>query len=137
METFGRWLARLGVWTAHPSAGERNMKQQTLDFGEGFRLAIGNARGQGAVMVIAPGGKEGGPDNRHRGADQWLYVLDGEGEATVASRKIMLSSGKLLLIEAGETHEIRNTGETPLKTLNIYVPPAYDAQGDELPAGRA
>lgn len=113
------------------------MKEQSLDFGRGFRVAIGNARGQGAVMVIAPGETEGGPDNRHRGADQWLYVLDGEGEATVADRKVGLAAGKLLLIEAGETHEIRNTGKTLLKTLNVYVPPAYDASGDELPAGKA
>ena len=27
-------------------------------------------------------------------------------------------------------------GRTPLKTLNIYVPPAYTKAGDELPSGR-
>ena len=27
-------------------------------------------------------------------------------------------------------------GERPLKTLNFYVPPAYTADGDELPAGK-
>jgi hypothetical protein len=42
----------------------------------------------------------------------------------------------LLLIERGDTHEIRNTGTTPLKTLNFYVPPAYNSEGDELPAGK-
>jgi hypothetical protein len=25
---------------------------------------------------------------------------------------------------------------TPLKTLNLYVPPAYTGEGDPLPAGR-
>ena len=33
--------------------------------------------------------------------------------------------------------EIRNTGDGPLKTLNVYVPPAYTEDGDELPAGKA
>jgi hypothetical protein len=28
-------------------------------------------------MVLAVGGKEGGSENRHQGADQWLYVIEG------------------------------------------------------------
>ena len=47
-----------------------------------------------------------------------------------------LRAGTLLLIERGTTHEIRNTGRTPLKTLNLYVPPAYTAAGEERPRGK-
>jgi mannose-6-phosphate isomerase-like protein (cupin superfamily) len=36
------------------------------------------------------------------------------------------------LIEKGEPHQITNTGEVPLVTLNLYAPPAYDKQGDPL-----
>jgi len=75
-------------------------------------------------------------DNRHRGADQWLYVLSGSGVAIVANRKNPLRAGTLLLIERGTTHEIRNTGRSQLKTLNLYVPPAYRSDGDELPRGK-
>jgi hypothetical protein len=35
--------------------------------------------------------------------------------------------GTLLLIERGSTHQIRNTGRTPLKALSLYVPPAPQA----------
>jgi hypothetical protein len=71
------------------------MQRKKLRFGAGFRVALGNRASQAAEMVIRPGKSEGGPGNRHRGADQWLY-----------------------------------------RTLNVYVPPAYDANGDELPRGR-
>ena len=108
-----------------------------LRFGSGFSVALGNKRAQAATMVIAQGDCEGGPDNRHRGADQWLYVLSGRGSATVSRRKHVLRAGSLLLIQKGSTHEIRNTGKTPLRTLNIYVPPAYTKQGHELPRGRS
>jgi mannose-6-phosphate isomerase-like protein (cupin superfamily) len=47
-----------------------------------------------------------------------------------------VKAGSLVLIERGTTHEIRNTGRTPLKTLNVYVPPAYRSDGAELPRGR-
>ena len=112
------------------------MKRKHLRFGKGFRVATGNRRSQAAEMVIAPGGCEGGPDNRHRGADQWLYVLSGSGVATLGGRKYRLRAGAVVLIERGDTHEIRNSGRTPLKTLNLYVPPAYTSSGDELPRGR-
>jgi mannose-6-phosphate isomerase-like protein (cupin superfamily) len=112
------------------------MKQRTLRFGKGFRVALGNRRAQAAEMVIPPGDHEGGPDNRHRGADQWLFVVSGRGAATVNDRRHTLRAGTILLIEKGDTHEIRNTGRTPLKTLNLYVPPAYTKAGNELPRGR-
>lgn len=47
-------------------------------------------------------------------------------------RHYPLTASTLMLIEAGERHEIRNTGGAPLRTLNFYAPPAYD--GDQLPA---
>ena len=112
------------------------MKQKTLRFGRGFRVVFGNARSQAAEMVLPPGESEGGPDNRHRGADQWLFVVAGSAQAVVNGRRRALRAGTLLLIERGETHQIRNTGRTPLRTLNVYVPPAYTAGGDELPRGR-
>jgi mannose-6-phosphate isomerase-like protein (cupin superfamily) len=113
------------------------MQRKHLRFGKGFRVAFANARAQAAEMVIAPGDAEGGPDNRHRGADQWLFVLSGSGTAKVGGRRVALREGTLLLIEKGERHEIRNTGEAPLRTLNVYVPPAYDADGEPLPRGRS
>jgi mannose-6-phosphate isomerase-like protein (cupin superfamily) len=112
------------------------MKQEHLRFGEGFHVTIGNARAQAAQMVLAPGDKEGGSDNRHRGADQWLFVVSGTGLAIVNGKRHRLRGGSLVLIEHGDIHEIRNTGRTKLKTVNIYVPPAYTASGNELPAGK-
>lgn len=112
------------------------MKTDTLKFNTGFRVSVGNARSQGAVMVLAPGGSEGGAGNRHRGADQWLIVLDGTGLAVVEGREVKLRAGTLLLIERRERHEIRNTGRSLLKTVSIYLPPAYDADGEERPVGR-
>jgi mannose-6-phosphate isomerase-like protein (cupin superfamily) len=112
------------------------MKRASVGYESGFAVLAGDAHSQAASMVIEPGGHEGGPDNRHRGADQWLYVASGSGEAVVNGHVYPLEAATLLLIQRGDRHEIRNTGTTPLKTLNFYVPPAYTAAGDELPEGR-
>jgi mannose-6-phosphate isomerase-like protein (cupin superfamily) len=97
---------------------------------------LGDDYSQDAQMTLAPGEAEGGPDNRHQGADQWLYVVSGTGAAVVNGERVELREGTLVLIRRGDRHEVRNTGQTPLKTLNVYVPPADTDDGEELPAGR-
>ena len=113
------------------------MQHKHLQFGQGFRVVLGDDHSQAAQMTLAPGETEGGADNRHQGADQWLFVVSGTGEAHVNGERIELRSGTLLLIQRGDAHEIRNTGEEPLRTLNVYVPPAYTKEGEELPAAKA
>ncbi len=90
-----------------------------------FDVVAGTPRSQAATMVLRPGQSTGGDDNVHARADQWLYVISGRGEATVERRTVGIETGQLLLIEAGEHHEIRNTGGEPLVTINVYAPPEY------------
>jgi mannose-6-phosphate isomerase-like protein (cupin superfamily) len=54
----------------------------------------------------------------------------------VIGKRYVLGAGSLMLIERGDEHEIRNTGRAPLRTLNVYVPPAYRADGGPLLRGR-
>lgn len=112
------------------------MRRKHLRFGTGFRVAIGNVRSQAAEMVIRPGAAEGDAENAHRGADQWLYVVSGRGLARVNGKRFQLRPGTLVLIEHGETHEIKNVGQGPLRTLNVYVPPAYTGTGEEGPRAK-
>jgi mannose-6-phosphate isomerase-like protein (cupin superfamily) len=114
-----------------------SMKRKHLRFGKGFRVACGNTRSQAAEMVMTPGDGEGGPHNRHRGADQWLFVVAGTGRARVNGKRYSLRAGSLLLIERADEHEIKATGREPLRTLNIYLPPAYTTSGDERSAGKS
>jgi mannose-6-phosphate isomerase-like protein (cupin superfamily) len=112
------------------------MKKKKLRFGRGFRVMRGNRASQAAEMVLAPGDEEGGAGNRHRGADQWLFVLSGSGEALVSGRRHKLAAGSLVFIQRREKHQVKNTGRGLLRTLNFYVPPAYRTNGDPLPRGR-
>lgn len=112
------------------------MIRKQLRFGRGFSVVLGNRRAQAATMVLPPGESEGDSGNRHRGSDQWLYVEAGKGRATVNGKRHPLRKGTLLVIAAGARHQITNTGRTPLRTLNLYLPPAYTSAGDPLPRGR-
>ncbi len=101
------------------------MKTVQVEFQRGFNVLLEAEKSQAAVMVLAPGGSTGGPENRHEESDQWLYVVAGEGRATIAGQAVEFATGAIVLIEKGETHEITNTGDGPLQTINVYVPPAY------------
>jgi mannose-6-phosphate isomerase-like protein (cupin superfamily) len=90
-----------------------------------FDLLGGTGRSQAATMTLGPGQSTGGPENAHDASDQWLYVVSGSGTVTVEGETHDLRAGSLLLVEAGETHEITNDGTESLATINVYAPPAY------------
>lgn len=113
------------------------MRLKTLTLTSDFEVAVTLRDVQAAQMVLAPGSSTGGPRNRHAGADQWLYVVSGTGLAVIDGESHPLGQGSLLVIERGEAHEIRATGEQPLSTINFYSPPAYADDGEPLPAGEA
>ena len=46
-----------------------------------------------------------------------IYVLEGNGTALGEEKGKSISAGDLVSIPAGETHQIKNTGKTPLKAL--------------------
>jgi mannose-6-phosphate isomerase-like protein (cupin superfamily) len=87
---------------------------------------------QAATMTLAPRAESSeDSSNEHAWAEQWLYVVSGSGTARVGRRTVPLRPGTLLLIERREPHVIR-AGRTRLVTINVYVPPAYDPEGEPL-----
>lgn len=101
------------------------MKHLKIAAETGFKVVAGTGRSQAAMMTLDPGTATGGPDNRHPHSDQWLFVLAGTGTAAVEGTQVPLGLGTLLLIEAGEAHEIANTDKQRLEILSISAPPAY------------
>jgi mannose-6-phosphate isomerase-like protein (cupin superfamily) len=101
------------------------MQRAHLDFDRFFDVRLTTDDAQAAEMTLEPGTATGGPDNVHADSDQWCYVVSGSGRATVDGEAVRLEAGDLVVVEAGETHEIENDGDEDLRTLNLYVPPDY------------
>jgi mannose-6-phosphate isomerase-like protein (cupin superfamily) len=98
-----------------------------------FAVLARTRSSQAATMTLAPGTSSSEDSaNEHAWAEQWLYVVSGTGTARVGNRTIKLREGSLLLIEKREPHVIRAGRRSRLVTVNIYVPPAYDAAGEPL-----
>jgi mannose-6-phosphate isomerase-like protein (cupin superfamily) len=103
-----------------------------------FEVLARTRNAQAAMMTLKPGGaSDEEPGNEHPAYEQWLFVVSGTGEARIGNtksrlRRLAIKENSLLVIEKGEMHQIRNTGRKPLVTLNLYVPPAYNASGEPL-----
>jgi mannose-6-phosphate isomerase-like protein (cupin superfamily) len=101
-----------------------------------FDLLAATRSAQAAKMILRPkAASDSEPSNEHPHSEQWLFVVSGFGEAILGKshrflRRVALSRNSLSLIEKGELHQIKNTGKRSLITINFYVPPAYDAEGE-------
>jgi mannose-6-phosphate isomerase-like protein (cupin superfamily) len=96
-----------------------------------FKVVAQGSSSQAAVMVLGPGESSGEKiEDEHPKAEQWVFVVSGTGRAKFKGRSVGLKEGSLLLVEKSEAHQITNTGEGPLVTLNFYAPPAYDENGE-------
>ena len=100
-----------------------------------FAQILSTTNAQAAMMNLKPGAaSDDEPSNEHPQSEQWLFVISGAGRAVVgksrqALRHIDVRKNSLLVIEQGELHQIKNTGTVPLRTVSLYVPPAYDSDG--------
>ena len=67
---------------------------------------------------------EGGatPPNTHQGADEFFFVLKGQGIARCDGQSQLIDTGSALLVKAGGEHVIENTGEGRLYLLTVMVP---------------
>jgi mannose-6-phosphate isomerase-like protein (cupin superfamily) len=74
------------------------------------------------VMALRP--KEEIGSEVHK-LDQFFRVEEGTGEAVLDGVRTAISAGFAIVVPAGATHNIINTGSTPLKLYTLYAPPNH------------
>lgn len=86
------------------------------------RVLGGTERSQAVQIVLQPGSSTGQTDGSY-GGDEWIFVQEGRGRVIVSGHRMPIEAGTAVLVEAGEEHELENSGEAPLKTLHVLAPP--------------
>ncbi len=95
-----------------------------------FKVLANTAHTQVASMNLQKGQISGNYGTDHPHADQILLVLAGEGRAKVEGESHDLHPGDVLLISAGEKHQIRGESVELFQTANFYSPIAYPEEMD-------
>ncbi|OGD87870.1 hypothetical protein A2870_01295 [Candidatus Curtissbacteria bacterium RIFCSPHIGHO2_01_FULL_41_11] len=61
------------------------------------------------------------PAHIHRTMEEIFYFLEGEGEVILDGEVESVRSGDRIIVPAGVSHEIRNTGKIELKFIGIGI----------------
>ena len=75
------------------------------------------------LMSLQPGEDIG--EEVHRDTDQFFRVEEGKGTVWIDGKKTEIESEFAVVVPAGARHNIRNTGEKPLKLYTLYAPPHH------------
>ena len=96
------------------------------------RLAVGNhdfrrvlytaKHCQLVLMALKPGEAIGMEVHK---LDQFFRVEDGTGEAILDGVRTPIRAGFAIVVPAGATHNIINTGKDSLKLYTLYAPPNH------------
>jgi mannose-6-phosphate isomerase-like protein (cupin superfamily) len=62
------------------------------------------------------------PPNEHSHAHEFFYVLHGSGIAICDGKEMPIKKGDALLLNPGNEHIVRNTGDSKLYTLTVMTP---------------
>jgi mannose-6-phosphate isomerase-like protein (cupin superfamily) len=72
------------------------------------------------VQTVPPAG--GPPPHVHRDTDEFFYVLEGEIDVWIASRRTKLVAGMSATLPRNVPHAFTNPGRTPAKVLVVVTP---------------
>ena len=75
------------------------------------------------LMAIEPGGEIG--EEVHPDRDQFFRIEEGAGEVWIDGHRTKVEGDFGILVPAGARHNIRNTGDEPLKLYTLYGPPEH------------
>jgi mannose-6-phosphate isomerase-like protein (cupin superfamily) len=84
--------------------------------------------GVGACVIIvdAPPGR--GPALHTHPYEELLLIQEGTGTFTIGEETFELGAGHLIVVPPGVPHAFKNTGDGPLKQVDIHLSPSFSTQ---------
>lgn len=98
--------------------------EELTEANKNFRHVLYSGRKlQLVLMALQPGDDIG--EEVHTGTDQFFRVEKGRGEVVIDGKATAIKSDMAIIVPAGARHNIRNTGDKPLKLYTLYAPPEH------------
>ncbi len=89
-----------------------------------FRRVLYTGNNLQLVLMALPPGEDIG-EEVHDDRDQFFRVEDGNGEIWIDGVRTKIKSDMAMIVPAGARHNVKNTGDEPLKLYTIYGPPEH------------
>ncbi|HEY7364906.1 MAG TPA: cupin domain-containing protein [Methylomirabilota bacterium] len=100
-----------------------NIENQTEENGDFRRVIYTGHNMQLVLMALRPGEDIG--EEIHTDRDQFFRVEKGKGEVWIDGRRSKIESDTAIVVPAGAKHNVKNTGDKPLKLYTLYAPPEH------------
>ncbi|MGI8704240.1 MAG: cupin domain-containing protein [Sphingomicrobium sp.] len=91
---------------------------------EDFRRVLYTGQHLQLVLMTLQRGEEVG-EEVHPDRDQFFRIEEGEGVIDIDGRENPVEDDFAVIVPAGARHNVRNTGEEPLRFYTIYGPPEH------------
>ena len=100
-----------------------NIEKETLD-NENFRKVLYTGAHLQLVLMSLKAGEDIG-EEVHLTNDQFFRFESGTGKCTIDDNNYQVADGDVILVPAGATHNVINTGSVALKMYTLYGPPNH------------
>ena len=100
-----------------------DIEQQTQANDDFRRVIYTGPHMQLVLMSLGPGEEIGA--EVHQDTDQFFRVEAGTGVVVIDGRESPIESDTAIVVPAGARHNIRNTGNKPLRISTLYAPPEH------------
>ncbi|MEO5773518.1 MAG: cupin domain-containing protein [Sphingomicrobium sp.] len=100
-----------------------NIERQTIENHDFRRVLYTGHNLQLVLMTLQPGDEIG--EEVHDDRDQFFRVEEGRGVVDIDGRENPVEDDFAVIVPAGARHNVRNTGNQPLRLYTIYGPPEH------------
>jgi len=100
-----------------------DIEQQTVGNDDFRRVLYTGSHLQLVLMSLPPGCDIGA--EVHEDRDQFFRFEEGRGQVDIDDNSYDVVDGSAVVVPAGARHNVRNTGDVPLKLYTLYGPPEH------------
>ncbi len=98
---------------------------ERLTIGNGdFRRVLYTGKNLQLVLMSLPPECDIGAEV-HEDRDQFFRFEEGSGQVDIDDNSYAVADGSGIIVPAGARHNVRNTGDRPLKLYTLYAPPEH------------
>ena len=100
-----------------------DIERQTIGNNDFRRVLYTGQNLQLVLMTLQPGEEIGA--EVHEDRDQFFRFEEGNGEVDIDDNTYRVEDGSGVVVPAGARHNVRNTGDAPLRLYTLYGPPEH------------
>ena len=104
------------------------IRQDALPFSVIARELVGTEYDVGVCLIFVDAPPGGGPRLHRHPYEEIFIVQEGSGLFTLGDDRLEAGPGDIVIVPATVPHTFRNTGDGPLRQLDIHVSPHFDTE---------